>query len=107
VYRFLITAFIVAYSFISWSRKLAHLIVSFAGGEPAGELIVEGGLKRAESAWTRAGNREPMLGVRELFSAALAYCEGRQRPERVASLLGMAAQMQDRNPASSTYGNFR
>jgi hypothetical protein len=81
--------------------------VSFAGGEPAGELIVEGGLKRAESAWTRAGNREPMLGVRELFSAALAYCEGRQRPERVASLLGMAAQMQDRNPASSTYGNFR
>lgn len=82
-------------------------IVSFAGGEPAGELIIEGGLKRAESAWTRAGKREPMLGVRELFSAALAYCEGRQRPERVASLLGMAAQMQDRNPASSTYGNFR
>jgi hypothetical protein len=78
-----------------------------AGAQMPEERVIEGSLKRAESAWARAQRREPMLGCRELFSAALAYCEGRQCMERVAPLLGFAAQMQDRNPVSATYGNFR
>lgn len=44
---------------------------------------------------------------RDLFSYALALCESGQQLDRLERLFTIAAQMQDRDPASRSYGNFR
>jgi hypothetical protein len=49
----------------------------------------------------------PGMGVRELFTAALIYCEANVNLDRLPKLFEMAARMQDRDPESRSYGNFR
>ena len=58
--------------------------------------------------WERAADPEKHnLTSREIFTAAINFCEARQNPERLARLFDLAWQLQDRDPASKTYGNFR
>ena len=64
--------------------------------------------KREEAFWRRIARDEPYptLGSRAVFTYAMALCESRQQPERLARLFDLGAQMQDRDPASNTYGNL-
>jgi hypothetical protein len=57
--------------------------------------------------WRKVEAAAPDLSSRELFSCALAWCETGQYPERLERLFETAARMQDRDPASRGYGNFR
>lgn len=71
--------------------------------------IVEAAAASAEKLWLRIGESapEPSLSSRALFSAALAECEARRHPGRLARLFALADGMQDQDPASRHYGNFR
>lgn len=64
---------------------------------------------RADRTFRTATNEpiSPGMGVRELFTAALVYCEANVNLDRLPKLLEMAARMQDRDPQSRSYGNFR
>lgn len=62
----------------------------------------------AERAFRNCGEPpNPGLGARSLFEWALTYLEGNQFLDRLPRLFDLAAKMQDRDPKSSTYGNFR
>lgn len=76
-------------------------------GLPSRDEIVSAAAEAAERTW-RAVNRPPMtVASRDLFAAALAWCESGTHPDRVEKVLDLAAQMQDRDPQSRTCGNFR
>lgn len=49
----------------------------------------------------------PRTSSRNLFRFALEACEFNWRPDLVEKALEVAEQMQDRDPESRTYGNFR
>jgi hypothetical protein len=72
------------------------------------ELIVAA-LASQETLWREIGHQDPgpTNSCRELFTAALALCEGGRHPERLDRLLELGEQMQDRDPSSPTFGNFR
>ena len=61
----------------------------------------------AESTWRKLDGPSPDLSSRELFTAALAWCEAGLHGDRLERIFEHAAQMQDRDPASPGYGNFR
>jgi hypothetical protein len=65
--------------------------------------------QRAERSrvWERAQSLAPNLGSRDLFSYALLLCEAKMDLERLDRLFEVAARMQDRDPESRGYGNFR
>lgn len=71
--------------------------------------IIEAALTSQEGLWREIGHADPgpQLSCRALFTAALALCEGRRHPERLDRLFELAEHMQDRDPASPGYGNFR
>ena len=71
--------------------------------------LIAAALASQESLWREIGRKDPgaMNSCRELFTAALALCEARQHPERLNRLFELGEQMQDRDPASPTFGNFR
>ena len=73
-----------------------------------GELIAAA-LASQESLWREIGHQDPgpTNSCRELFTAALALCEARRHPERLDRLFELGERMQDRDPASPTFGNFR
>ena len=60
-----------------------------------------------EGTWRKVQATAPDLSARELFSCALAWCETGQHADRLEKLFETAALMQDRDPASKGYGNFR
>ncbi|MFW6161934.1 MAG: hypothetical protein ACODAJ_04145 [Planctomycetota bacterium] len=60
-----------------------------------------------ERRWQRIERLRPRMGVRELFGFALEATSIQWHPERVAQALAYAEQMQDRDPESRTYGNFK
>lgn len=60
-----------------------------------------------EGTWKKATTTPDNLSSRELFTYALALCEAKQSPERLQTLFEVAARMQDRDPQSRGYGNFR
>jgi hypothetical protein len=60
-----------------------------------------------ERFWRSCSNPPPELSSRTLFAYALALCEAKQHPERLDRLFELAAEMQDRDPKSRGYGNFR
>lgn len=62
-----------------------------------------------ESFWRRLERTGPYetMGARALFGCALILCEARQSPERLERLFELATRMQDRDPASPTYGNLK
>ena len=52
-----------------------------------------------ERVWTAAQNQDQRNpSSRDLFTYALALCEAKLHPERLAPLLELAARMQDRDP---------
>ncbi len=55
----------------------------------------------------RAENRDRKLGVIELFYAAYDFCESGRHLDKLDLLFDIAAQMQDRDPKSRGYGNYR
>ncbi|MFM8494141.1 MAG: hypothetical protein ACKOEM_01260 [Planctomycetia bacterium] len=71
--------------------------------------VVEAAMASQEALWREIGHGDPgpTLSCRALFTAALALCEGRRHPERLDRLFELAERMQDRDPASTGYGNFR
>ena len=73
-----------------------------------GELIAAA-LASQESLWREIGHKDPgpRNSCRELFTAALALCEARRHPERLDRLFELGERMQDCDPASPTFGNFR
>lgn len=64
-------------------------------------------LRSAERTWKSLDKPPDSLSSRELFTAALAYCEGRTNLDRLQRLFETAVAMQDRNPTNRGYGNFR
>ncbi|MES1194553.1 MAG: hypothetical protein ABUL65_01575, partial [Opitutus sp.] len=58
-------------------------------------------------AWRKIDAHPADQGVRELFGFALEATALRWHPERVEAALAQAAELQDRDPASKTRGNFR
>lgn len=99
-------------------RVLLGMAIAWAAlvgrGEPPvadarrGELIAAA-LASQESLWREIGHKDPgpRNSCRELFTAALALCEARRHPERLDRLFELGERMQDRDPASPTFGNFR
>ncbi len=74
---------------------------------PLRDEIVRAAAEAAERTWRAANAQPPTVSSRDLFSAALAWCEAGTHSDRLEKLFDLAAQMQDRNPQSRTYGNFR
>ena len=60
-----------------------------------------------ERTWKKAQGPADGLSSRELFTYALALAEADRHPDRLATLFDVAARMQDRDPESRGYGNFR
>jgi hypothetical protein len=67
------------------------------------EKVAAGG----ESTWRKVQSSAPDLSAREIFSCALAWCETGRHADRMERLFETAARMQDTDPASRGYGNFR
>jgi len=63
--------------------------------------------KRLEASIRRFDPPRDQTGVRELFGFALEAAAANYRPEMVERAFDLAEQMQDRDPTSPTYGNFR
>lgn len=82
-------------------------ILFFAAAVPHAD-IVQYAADQSEGTWRRCQNPDKFdLSTRDLFTTALAWCEAKRHPERLARIFDLAAQLQDRNPKSKTYGNFR
>ncbi len=70
--------------------------------------IVSYAADQSEGIWRRCENPDKFdLSTRDLFTVALAWCEAKRHPDRLTRLFDLAAQLQDRDPKSRTYGNFR
>lgn len=63
--------------------------------------------KRFDAAIKRFDPPREQTGVRELFDFALDAVAVGYRPEMIERAFDVAEQMQDRDPKSPTYGNFR
>ncbi len=79
-----------------------------AAPDPAWRALTLGNaLKAGERTWAKLDQPPASLGCREVFMYALALCEARTNLHRLDRLFDTAAQMQDRDPQSRSYGNFR
>jgi len=97
--------------------RVVHVAVAaaacFAGAAQAGPAhphpaaLTEAAVKAGERTWRKAQGPDAGLTSRELFTYALALAEARRHPERFQRLFELAARMQDRDPQSRDYGNFR
>ena len=67
--------------------------------------------QRAHASFTctveRAKHHDRALGAAELFQAAFNFCETGRHLDQLDLLFDVAAEMQDRDPSSRTFGNFR
>ena len=66
---------------------------------------------RAEKAFRgtvrKAETHDRQMGVIELFFAAYYFCESGRHLDKLDVLFDVAAEMQDRDPKSRGFGNFR
>lgn len=85
------------------------LLMLVAAGAVAGELqdYAERCAQGAARTVERARTRTQELGVRDVFGSAYWLCAARHDLAELDQLLDTAAEMQDRTPASDTYGNYR
>ncbi len=60
-----------------------------------------------EGFWKSTQEPAGSVTSRGIFAYALVLCEANQNLERLEALFDRAAQMQDRNTASKSYGNFK
>ncbi len=91
---------------------LAALLIILVAIPPAAQADLDPhlapALRSADRNFRNCGDPpNPGLGARSLFEMALAYLEAGQFLDRLPRLFELAAQMQDRDPKSATYGNFR
>ncbi|MFP4055795.1 MAG: hypothetical protein ACLF0G_02880 [Candidatus Brocadiia bacterium] len=63
--------------------------------------------RRLEGRWRRIQKVRPRMGCRELFGFALEAAGSNSHLARIERVLELAEQMQDREPESRTYGNFK
>jgi len=64
-------------------------------------------ISRLDHRWEEFQKKAPGMEVRQLFAFSLESAEADYRLDRIAEALALAEQMQDRDPKSKTYGNFR
>lgn len=74
---------------------------------PALDKILADALERGERTWADVNSLPPELSSRELFGYSLVLCEAGQHLDRLERIFTVAARMQDRDPESRGYGNFR
>ena len=67
--------------------------------------------QRAQGAFNgtveKAKRHDRALAAAELFQAAFYFCESGRHLDQLDLLFDTAAEMQDRDPSSRTFGNFR
>lgn len=80
--------------------------VAFAQA-PERREVIRYAAESGEGAWRRANEIPENLTSRELFTYALALCEADMHSERLGRLFDLGRRMQDRDPDSRGYGNFR
>lgn len=80
---------------------------ALAGEVPDRKDMVRYAAESGERVWRRALDPPEGLTSRELFAYALALCEAGIHTERLGRLFELATEMQDRDPRSRGYGNFR
>lgn len=92
---------------ITWAALVCHAEPPPADARRS-ELIAAA-LASQEALWRQVGHDDPgpTNSCRTLFTAALSLCEARRHPERLDRLFELGERMQDRNPDSPTFGNFR
>ena len=102
-----------------WLARSVLLSVAIAAGSswtaasegprPDRDRIVQGAARSGTSFWKKIARDEPFpkMGIRAVFSYALALAEARVHAERMERLFDIAARAQDRDPQSPGYGNFR
>jgi hypothetical protein len=86
---------------------LAPLFLILVAGLTAAESAGSPTDKELAKAWRKIDAHPADQGVRELFGFALEAAAAGWHPEQVESALAQAAELQDRDPASKTRGNFR
>jgi hypothetical protein len=86
---------------------LFPLIALLGAGAPGAEKGIDPVDQELGRAWRKIDAHPADQGVRELFGFALEAAAAGWHPERVDSALTQAAELQDRDPASKTRGNFR
>ncbi|NIJ65002.1 hypothetical protein FHR20_001933 [Sphingomonas leidyi] len=77
-----------------------------AATNPWGADPAAGG-RELDAMWPRIAQPDEQVGIRGVFRFALESAGLNWRPERIAPALDLARRMQDLDPASKTYGNFR
>lgn len=82
----------------------ARLLLLCCAGLPAFGAPRESALDRQ---WKGIEHPASALSSRSLFDFALDAVALEQHPERIEEAFAVAARMQDRSPASPTYGNFK
>ncbi|MFO8079348.1 MAG: hypothetical protein R6V07_03480 [Armatimonadota bacterium] len=80
---------------------------AFAQDGAARDEILENALPGAERTWTAVERLDRELSSRGIYEAALIYCEAGVHHDRLQRMFEVAARMQDRDPDSRGYGNFR
>lgn len=86
---------------------LLSLFSSAHGAPWDREQTIEGLLSSGERIFDYADRLRPNLCSRNLFEAALIFCEADRHLDRLERLFEVAARMQDREEKSRGYGNFR
>ena len=77
-------------------------------GSPADRAeMIRYAAKGGEGTWKKVANPPDSLSSREIFTYAIALAEANQNLDRLEKLFETAARMQDRDPKSKGYGNFR
>lgn len=81
--------------------------VAHAQSVPDRARLLQESAASGERTWRRLDQPRPDFSSRGLFAVALAWAEGGIHLDRLGRLFDFAAAMQDRDPASRSYGNFR
>ena len=86
-----------------------HLQPVLCAATPSLSEIASNCAAADEGLWRSCAKPKPpeSLSSRDVFAYALNLCESRQHPERLDRLFELAVEMQDRDPKSPKYGNFR
>ena len=92
-------------------KKLVLAVILFGAAismaAPNGVDFNERAQKALSGTVRRAETHDRQMGVIELFYAAYYFCESGRHLDRLDVLFDVAAEMQDRDPKSRSYGNYR
>ncbi len=74
---------------------------------PSRQEILRQAAKAGESVWRRAQGPDDRLSSRQICTYMVALCEAGLHLDRLPKLIDIVSRMQDRDPDSRLYGNFR